>query len=1586
MVSVLFFTCMLRGAGIVGDINADGVVDPDDLVLLANQWLSPTGSCGGSDPNCADLDGLNGVNMADFALLAQDWLKLGNQVEITEFMASNSSTLKDEDNEYPDWIEIFNPQEGPINLEGWYLTDDRDDRTQWRFPDITLDGNGYLVVFASGKDRSDPGGQLHTNFKLSADGEYLGLVMPNGMTVVSEFYPAFPLQVGDISYGSAVQIDVFNLVDSTSTIHIMVPDDDSLGTNWTSNDFTESESWITGLSGIGYDIFGMGSFPIPPLAHWTFDEPDGQYAYDSSGNDYHGILYNNPIRVEGHIGSGALKFSGGSHVNCGTEPGSSTNLTFSLWLKPSSSQLGRPLTKITPGSSPGSGYTVMLRPESADAMWDKAIIVRIGADENYGGWGGECYSPQAYEPGVWSHLAYTFDSVSEEGKIYINGEHRDTKYDAIHTVNGVANTDDDLWIGKGWIEPYNGEIDDVVIWDMVLTDSEIAHVASGEPLYQELIKTDIEAEMKDINSTVYLRIPFSVSDPSAFEKLSLRMKYDDGFVAYINGVEVARRNGPETPIWNSAATEEHLLDEVLVFEEIDISGHIDQLQEGDNVLAIHGLNVSADNGDFLLIPELEATSPVIPTAGAHYFEVPTPGTYNNQPGYSGLVVEPVLSAAHGFYDSEFDVEISCATEGTIIRYTIDGSAPTLENGTDYTIGTLIPIDGSTCVRAGAFKDGWLDSRVETQTYIFLEDAINQPELPEGFPSQWRMTANYVMRPDVVSAYQDEITEAMTSIPTMSIVMDQDDLFGQTNGIYSNPFGEGFEWERPCSLEMIFPDGREGFQISCGIRVFGRGSRHNNKLSFRLLFKSMYGPSKLNFKLFDDSPVTEYDTFMLRGGSNHSWVHTGDFIEWQRQGALYIRDQWARDAQLAMGQLSSHGRYVHLYINGLYWGLYNPSERPSATFLAAHEGGEKEEWDAIKHIDGAIDGTIDNWNQTMAMANAGLETAEAYEAIQDYLGIDNLIDYIILVHYSQNVDWVYNNWYAGRRRLDGWKWMFFVWDTEYALYDVNLDITNRDGNGTPPRFFQACKANAEFRLRYADRLHRHVFNDGVLTPDRAKAIFMNRANEIYTAIIGESARWGDAWMSAHGGVPYTRDDDWLPALDWMLDVFLTERAAVMIDQYRNIDLYPQVPAPVFYVNGSYQHGGKVAEAAELTMSLPDEPRYINITLLDEGQPVWAHIPTDDSLGSTWTTRYFTPNPATWTDGTTNSGVGYERSSGYENLIETDVESDMYGKEKSVLCRLEFDYDGQEFEELLLYMKYDDGFVAYLNGANEIARSSNVTNDTPGSAETGNHEAGSSYEKFPIPDYQSLLVVGTNVLAIHGINSSSTSSDMLVLPMIIGKVFDESPPAGTIWFTTNGSDPRGPDGDINPAAININQIESFTLTESIPVKARTLDNDLWSALNEAIYFVGSPNLYINEFMADNTSTIEDPDEAGSYPDWIEIYNPLLITFDLGGMYLTDDQTMLTKYQIPDGVSIGPGGYLLFWADNDPAQGETHTNFKLNATDGEAIGLIDTDGTTVIDSIVFGPQTSDISYGRYPDGTDNQGFFEAPTPGTTNGPHSY
>jgi hypothetical protein len=152
------------------------------------------------------------IDLAQFKLLqrlALLWVFLVAYVSVTgaapvisEFMASNTK-LADNDGAFSDWVEIHNPDAAPVDLSGWYLTDTATARTKWKFPAITLPADGYIVVWASNKNRRDPSAPLHTNFALSAGGEYLGLIKPDGETVVSEFAPVFPAQSNDISYGYA---------------------------------------------------------------------------------------------------------------------------------------------------------------------------------------------------------------------------------------------------------------------------------------------------------------------------------------------------------------------------------------------------------------------------------------------------------------------------------------------------------------------------------------------------------------------------------------------------------------------------------------------------------------------------------------------------------------------------------------------------------------------------------------------------------------------------------------------------------------------------------------------------------------------------------------------------------------------------------------------------------------------------------------------------------------------------------------------------------------------------------------------------------------------------------------------------------------------------------------------------------------------------------------------------------------------------------------------------------------------------------------------------------------------------------------
>lgn len=147
----------------------------------------------------------------DWCWLLAVWAALASPVQadvvISEVLASNRSILTDEDGAYSDWIELHNASSAAIDLNGWFLTDSVTTPAKWQFPAVTLDAGGYLVVFASNKNRRTPGANLHTNFALSASGEYLALTKPDGVTIAFEFSPGYPALADDVSYGVVIRTD-----------------------------------------------------------------------------------------------------------------------------------------------------------------------------------------------------------------------------------------------------------------------------------------------------------------------------------------------------------------------------------------------------------------------------------------------------------------------------------------------------------------------------------------------------------------------------------------------------------------------------------------------------------------------------------------------------------------------------------------------------------------------------------------------------------------------------------------------------------------------------------------------------------------------------------------------------------------------------------------------------------------------------------------------------------------------------------------------------------------------------------------------------------------------------------------------------------------------------------------------------------------------------------------------------------------------------------------------------------------------------------------------------------------------------------
>ncbi|MBN1123907.1 MAG: lamin tail domain-containing protein [Sedimentisphaerales bacterium] len=598
-----------------------------------------------------------------------------------------------------------------------------------------------------------------------------------------------------------------------------------------------------------------------------------------------------------------------------------------------------------------------------------------------------------------------------------------------------------------------------------------------------------------------------------------------------------------------------------------------------------------------------------------YFAIPTPGKPNSE-GWLGFVGDIEFSHKHGFYEQDFTLYITCETIDANIRYTTDGSEPTEGNGISYNRDTGIHINGTTPIRAAGFKTGYRPSRIGSQTYLFIEDVIRQSPSGNKPGSDWPepdefhgQDIDYGMDPYVThdSLYEELMGDALTSIPTISMTTDLSNLFDSDQGIYVNAYRDGRLWERPASIELIQPDGTQGFQVNCGIRIRGGFSRSggNPKHAFRLFFRSEYGDANLNYPLFGDEGVTEFDKIDLRTAQNYSWSFRGG--PWGMDNGsknTMCREVWSRDTQGAMGQPYTRSRYYHLYINGQYWGLFQTQERPEARYAESYFGGNQEDYDVLKveagqYVVNATDGTDTTYRRLQKAALDGFYEDETYYKIQGLnpdgtrnpayevqLDIDNLIDYMAITYFTGNYDAPLsnflgnrrpNNYYAifNRNHPDGWK--FFSHDAEHSLF-LGWDRTGPWMDPDLEKFIyfnpqwlhQQLTAHPEYRVRFGDRIHTYFFNNGLLTPDKGVERFLNRAQQIDTAIIAESARWGDSKIEP----PRTRDKDWLPEINRTVEEYFPYRTDVVLRQFMSRGWYPRIKAPVYYIGTRYQHGGMV----------------------------------------------------------------------------------------------------------------------------------------------------------------------------------------------------------------------------------------------------------------------------------------------------------------------------------------------------------------------------------------------------------------------------
>ena len=551
-----------------------------------------------------------------------------------------------------------------------------------------------------------------------------------------------------------------------------------------------------------------------------------------------------------------------------------------------------------------------------------------------------------------------------------------------------------------------------------------------------------------------------------------------------------------------------------------------------------------------------------------YFRPPTPGQPNGEE-LVGLVKDVRFSHSSGFCDGAFNLSLVCPTRRAIIFFTLDGSTPSPTNGTHYLHS--IPIRTTTLVRAIAVAPGMAESEPGSRTYLFLDDVLHQTgqRLPANWGKQedWTAPAHYTMSPEIVNdpTYRARLEAGLLSFPALSIVTDFKNLFDPETGIYLHTMTNGVAWERPAAVELFNVADEPGFRINCGLRIQGGWNRRpleSPKHSFRLLFKKEYGPSKLDYPLFGANGAGAFDTVILRGGNNNSWLHWN--FEERRRGD-YLRDEWMRESMLALGYPSARGRFVQLYVNGLYWGLYNLCERPSAPFVAAYEGGSKRDYDSSK-AGKLLSGDTNAWNQLMTLANGGLTEDDRYRAFAQMVDLPEFTDYLILNFYGGNADWDRSsNWYYARPRQPGGKIQFFVWDGERTLEGVDVNSMDFDDDLSPPRLFHKLEQNAEYRLFFADRVQRLLFQGGPLTPEPAAKRYQVLAEAIEQPIVAESARWGNYRRDLHpykvGPYEfYKPDTHWRPEIRRLLGQYFAQRPEALLRQFRARGLYPRTEAP------------------------------------------------------------------------------------------------------------------------------------------------------------------------------------------------------------------------------------------------------------------------------------------------------------------------------------------------------------------------------------------------------------------------------------------
>ncbi len=543
---------------------------------------------------------------------------------------------------------------------------------------------------------------------------------------------------------------------------------------------------------------------------------------------------------------------------------------------------------------------------------------------------------------------------------------------------------------------------------------------------------------------------------------------------------------------------------------------------------------------------------------AKYFKPATPGAANGT-GFDGVVGDTSFSIKRGIFTTAQTVTVATTTPGATLVYTTNGTAPTLTNGTQVppanaatpptvtmtihpgavpggAVGVNISstTNGTTTLRAAAFKPGLVPTNTDTSTYVF----------PAGVVASSVMSTSITQH----ATYGPQMQAALTDLPSISVVTPATIADG-TSVL--------------CSFEYL-PTSGAGVQENAGIENYGGTYTNFLKKSFRVSFKSDFGATSLAVPdLFTShargwKPVGKFDQLELRSGS-HDMAQRG----------FYMSNIFTDGTLLDMGDLAPHSRFVHLYLNGTYWGLFHLRERWSANQQSAYLGGPASDYESINgnlNVGGwadpgtPYDGDGTSWERVKTLrAN--------YAGVAPYLDVRDYIDYMLLFLFGTSEDEY--RIVSPKNTGSGFKFMLNDADGFLATQSYGNSVTanrvglrsnpnpgRQNGDGPGSIFSQLWQqGDADYKTLLADRIHKHFFNNGPLTVATNQARLTGLCSEMQRAFYAESARW------VSGGQSRT-PDTWATDRDYILNTWFPARSSAYFGYLQSAGYYPTTTAPAF----------------------------------------------------------------------------------------------------------------------------------------------------------------------------------------------------------------------------------------------------------------------------------------------------------------------------------------------------------------------------------------------------------------------------------------